>query len=498
MAGASETTSRSDPSPDADLLVHRFVRRAMLLLMLRYSVQWSAGWLLAWGVLVLTLRATVEMSRWHLAWGAAGLVAVLTLAGWQAWRRRPRPAAVRAMLDGRGRLGGLLMAREEHDTARWQGRVEALPAVDVRWRGRRAVAVLVLALTFVAAGFAVPDRFTRAATRPMDVSAPASRLAEQLDLLAEEELLEQEEAERLVERLEQLEAQAEGRDPVRTWEALDHLRERAEQAGAEAAEDAIQETADLTQAQSLAEALADEGVALDPGLRAEAMQSLAEMADRAAAEDASLREQLSEATREALERAEQAGQGGQAGQTERGEAGEMTAEQLRELAEALEGRKMAVAEMMERLAEMELTDARQLARAEAAGERPGDGEGLSEFLAEMEGGMSVQDAVARWSQRSGAAPGGGGDAPLTWKDQASSEDGSDFDPVVLPRADASALRESQMLGQSASAPEVEDADAAPASGALRAAEADGGSATVQRVLPRHRDSVHRYFERDQE
>lgn len=483
MAGESSNAAlRPGAVRDStDVAVRRFVRQAILLLIVRYSVQWSAGWLLAWGVLVLALRATADVPRPWLAWGATGLVVVLAVAAWQAWRRRPRAAAVRAMLDGRGRMGGLLMARDEHDTGRWQERVGALPAVGLRWRGKRSTAVLLLALTFVVAGFVVPARFARSAgARPMDVAAPAARLAEQLDLLADEDLIEEAEAETLAERLTQLEAQAEGLDPVRTWEALDHLRQRTEQAGAEAAEGAIQQTADLTAAQSLAEALANEGHTLDPALHAQAMQSLSQMAAKAAAEDQALQEGLSEAMREMLD---------QAG------LGAMTPEQLRELAAALAGRKMEIGEMMEQLAAMELTDARQLGRCKAAGQC--DSEGLCQFLAEMEEEMSVDEAVAAWC-RGGGISRGPGDAPLTWKDQASADGGSDFEAVALPPADLSALRESQMLGLSASAPEVEDAVATPASGALGTAEADGGSAAVQRVLPRHRDSVHRYFDREQE
>ncbi|MFA9478594.1 hypothetical protein ACERK3_09830 [Phycisphaerales bacterium AB-hyl4] len=462
-----------------DQSVRRFVRQATWALALRRAVMWSAGWLVAWGVLVLVLRVTGDVSlRWLLA-GGLGLPMVLMLAGWRAWRARPEAATVRAMLDSRLQCGGLLMVQDETGIDAWRARLPGQAAMRVRWRGGRSLAAMGVAGAFVVAAFVVPEHVTQIArAQPLDVSGPTGRLAEQLEVLAEEALIEPEDASSLAERLDRLAAEASGDDPVRTWEALDHLRERLEQAAAEAGEAAVQETAALTAAQVLAEALAEDGDLLSAEQQAEAMQALADMTARAMAERGALSDQLGASLAEAIN------------------SGSLSEEQLAALAEALRDRKMDIAEMMDRLAECDLADERMLTACRLAGE--GESGGMCEMLAGLDGEMSIEDAVAMWCQGGGwGISQNGGLTPMTWHDQPGTEEGAGFEAMALPTADASALRDSLLVGLSATAPEVDELAEASVGGALRDAPADGGAAATQRLLPRHRETAQRYFDRDE-
>src|SRR5690606_1090757 len=217
----------------------------------------------------------------------------------------------------------------------------ALP--DLRWRGERALGVFGVAAAFVLASFLVPTRFVRpAADGGLDVSADVARLDEQVQILEEEAVLEEQEAQAVRERLEQVREEAKGQDPAKTWEALDHLADRVEQDAQEAAQEAIRETESLTETQTLAEALQNDGDQLSPEQMAEAMAALSELAQAAAAENAALQSSLSPALQQALKN------------------GGLSKEQLAQLNQALQGRKMGIENSLSRMVDVKLIEAKLL------------------------------------------------------------------------------------------------------------------------------------------
>ena len=98
--------------------------------------------------------------------------------------------------------------------------------------------------------------------------------------------------------------------------------------------------------------------------------------------------------------------------------------------------------------------------------------------------------MSQWGK--GGVDRGRGDAPMTWTDPSSGK-GAKFKEQVLPSS-MSSLKDSQLVGRSTGAPEI-DKSGAQKSGGLKGAAAGGGSAFTQTVLPRHRGAVNRYFER---
>ena len=59
----------------------------------------------------------------------------------------------------------------------------------------------------------------------------------------------------------------------------------------------------------------------------------------------------------------------------------------------------------------------------------------------------------------------------------------------------SALKDSSLVGISLGAPQVEEGAAYGGDGGLGEVSASGGQAKTHKILPRHRGTVKRYFER---
>jgi len=176
---------------------------------------------------------------------------------------------------------------------------------------------------------------------------------------------------------------------------------------------------------------------------------------------------------------------------------QMTPEQMDQLAKAAgasSAGKLSLKARMAKLKNAKLIDGKTLdALKEAA---KSDGKGLAKFLAENAGGMSVSSMMQAWgSPGRGGITRGRGDAAMTWKDP-SDPAGARFEEQSLPMANLDALKNSQLTGVSLGAPELSDKQAATQSNALTNTAADGGAASKQTILPRHRAAVRQYFERE--
>src|SRR5262249_8229913 len=147
---------------DHERAVRRVRRNLAVVLTLKYAVGLATLWAFLWGTVVLVLRAEVGTPREPLLWGLAGLPITVALSVERARRRLPPLGTLRALLDGQGHCGGLLMAGEETELGQWDREVPALAAARVRWDGRRPWALLAAAAGFVLIAFLVPERFASA------------------------------------------------------------------------------------------------------------------------------------------------------------------------------------------------------------------------------------------------------------------------------------------------------------------------------------------------
>lgn len=446
-------------------------RRVGAVLFIRQLLGFAAVWCVAWGVAALILRYTISVPPAILAWGAGGLLPVALLAWRRARRQMPTGDQLLALLDARGDCGGLLMASADTSLGAWTVSAAEDAVPQVRWRARRAASLALAAAAFVAAVLIAPSpaRATRAA---LDVHRDVDRLESRIDLLRQEEVLQPERAEQMTKTLEQLRKDAAGDDPAKAWETLDAVDEASARAAKEAADAAVRQAEELTKVEAMATGL-DAGV-LDASQAAAAMADLASEVKRAAESSKQLAKDMPADVREAAAKSA------------------LSAAQLRQLAAAARHSKSALRGKLGKLRDKSLIDPKALRdfeRAAAMGDR-GD---LARFLKENPGQDSYGNTVGQWCKN--GKPGisrGRGDAPMFFGDK--TEDGGKFAEKTLPPSAAAALADSEIVGISAGAPQTDTAGHVR-TGGLAGAQNGGGSAFTPSVLPRHRGTVQRYFER---
>ena len=167
-------------------------------------------------------------------------------------------------------------------------------------------------------------------------------------------------------------------------------------------------------------------------------------------------------------------------------------------------------EAMKKLAEGGMIDPAQLQQLADSQLSPEDIDQLMEMLEGMCGegeggqpGMDAKELVELWSKMvaggkqepgAGGISRGRGDAPMTWQDQTQTG-GEKFKPVVIPPGGMDPS-ESQVTGISKTDPSSQEPGGPSESGALTNSKAGGGSGVTRRLLPKHRQAVSRYFERD--
>jgi hypothetical protein len=271
--------------------------------------------------------------------------------------------------------------------------------------------------------------------------------------------------------IEALRRDAEAEDPAKAWEALDSIAETTSQAAKEAGEDALRKGEQLTRAEAMAMGLASD--ALDPAQVAAGMR---EMSNELQASEGEAKEMLANLPAELRDAIAKSA---------------LSKEQLERLAQAAGGRKEKLREMLTKLQKAGMLDPKTLRQFEN-GTDAGDQAGLAQFLKEHGSETKFSNAIGQWCAGKAGRDRGRGDAPMFFGEQAR-EDGA-FREQTLPPAAAAALNGSQLVAVSAAAPDAKDPQRS-AGGALTNAQPGAGSAFTTTVLPRHRGTVERFFER---
>jgi hypothetical protein len=364
------------------------------------------------------------------------------------------------------------MAEAECDLGRWRGRVPAIALPEVRWRGGRPLGLLAVAGLYLVLAFLLPaDSATLAGTTPLDVRGETDRLAGQVRVLKEEKVIDPERADALKQQLDEVRARAAAKEPAKTLESLDHLRDVVRQAARQSAEASARQTTKLDQVETAADAVQKAAPKLDDKATTALMAELSAMARKAAAEGDRFKEELDPDLAAALD------------------AGTLTKEQLSKLGAAAQAGKASIRKSAQKMYDFRLIDSDQLKACEGG---KCDGEGLAQFLAKN-GKSSLKEGLGEMAGRGGVTEGPGA-AALEFGDR-SSEEGTKFREEALPPAQRSALKDSQTTGVSKAAPNRDAAAGQPGAGALAGAAAGGGSANAAPVLPQHKAAVGRYFDR---
>ena len=449
--------------------IRKFRIRVAALLILKNILVFATVWGLIWGTVVIVLRATIGMPPLTLFTGAIGLILVIGGAVVLGLRQIPTQTALRASLDKHSGAGGLMMAAETVELGNWRKQMPSIKPPRLHWHGGAYWTRFVGAVLFVGISLLIPQRFVEISkAQPLDIREEVKQLADGIDVLKEEEIIELAEAETLEEKLAQLQAEALGEDPVKTWESLDHLADTLSQEATDAAQDALSETERLTEAETLSEGLINEGSEIDAQLLAESMAALSGLVQEAAQENAFLATQLPDL---------------------KGDENSLTLEQLKEISAALRLTKSDIYDRLRELHAVNLIDLKTLKACEKLGQC--DSAGLAAFLAENADSKSVVECIGGWCRGIRRGP---GDAPMTWSDS-TTEEGAKFKAEALPLSDIASLEDSEIVGLSIGTPSVNTSSDPSQSGRLSGATAGGGSSFNQTVLPRHKEAVKRYFER---
>lgn len=440
---------------------------------LRYGILLTTAYLLLWGTAALAVRFATGEDHARGWLGAIGIVLMWILAGFLAWRERPTTDQARALVDGRRHLGGLLMAENMDGFDAWSDKIISPRPLRVKWRGGSAYAALGASALFLLGGMLAPMPDWGGVAAGMNVQRTIDALEDQVQVLEEERILDEPQAQALRDDMARVAEDARGADPSRTWEALDHLAEQLEKEAAEAADDALRKMTESAAAQNLAKALETGSDQLSPQQLSQAMEALAQLTKEAVGGD--LTAGLSAEMAEALSQAASAG---------------LSAETLNKLAEMMGECNGDLQAMLEALKDAKLIDGK-----------------LSDIPYEFDPGALIEwlaclgegecDAAAICKACKGARGGlkrGPGHVEMLWKDP-SSKEGANFEPQVLPPTRMQDMKDARLLGVTRGAPDTEPAGDGSTGGALAGATTTGGSAETSVILPRHRGAVQRYFQR---
>lgn len=333
-----------------DQVIASLHRQLAAVLILKQALLWLAGWTFLWGTFVIVWRVTVGPPESEIWWGLAAVPVITIIAGIVAVRRLPSRDKLRAVVDRTSHAGGLVMAAAETSIADWQHAVRSPRELQVQWRGERAWLTFGAGVAFLLVALFFPQSLvTLAGEPPLDITQEALQLAAQLEVLKEEAVVDPQRVEAWKERLKQLKDDASGTSPVKTLEALDHLRNLAQQAAKEAAEAAVSKTEKLGAAEGLAEGIRKNEGALDPAIEKEAVEALNELVQKAAAETGLLDKHLDPELLKQLQGLK------------------LSAEDLKKLADALKGSKLDLSKMLDKLHGAKLIDADTLKKLLEAG-----------------------------------------------------------------------------------------------------------------------------------
>jgi hypothetical protein len=188
---------------------------------------------------------------------AALLVGTVLAAYFTALKHKPSDDRVITLLDRVNKSGGMLLSATELIECGWNPR-ELVPeeVPEIRLRSYKTLITFSAALIFAFTAWLIPPAVKAASgnTR-MDIKNETGELAEQLQVLEEEKIVSEKEAENLREQMGKLEKSAAGEDPVKTWEALDHMRESFKNKAEEFAEKAARQAEALTLSEEALRAL---------------------------------------------------------------------------------------------------------------------------------------------------------------------------------------------------------------------------------------------------
>jgi hypothetical protein len=411
-------------------------------------------------------------------------VAGLIFSIFAAFKKLPDVDRIMILLDRVNSGGGMLLSARELADSGWSNSfsLNALPVVKLN--SPKKMTLFAAAFIFVVAAYLAPPavKIVTAQTR-MDIKSETQGLNEQLQLLEEEKVISNKEAFNLREQIEKLEKNAAGEDPVKTWEALDHMKDRLSTKAEEFAEKAARKAEALTLSQKALKALQEARERTASADYNQAMKEMAELMRKVAQKCPELSEKLSEELKNSLAQ------------------GQLTKEDLEKLLNSQQLTKEQLERLIKKLKECGLSKCNSGSSCKQGGKNVmvtrENFEELMKMLdeeskgkSECENSMSCLMMVC-----TGGINRGRGDAPMTWDNKELDKNDVKFKALTLPVDAVNNLNKSKLLGVSYGEAKVQP-DAKISTGHLSGVEVKGTETNRYILMPKHRAVIKKYFDKN--
>lgn len=462
--------------------------RIFSLLFCKYFLFWGTLAAFAGGIYFLIANVTAYKNEVPgLILCLALILSTLFISLFTALRRRPSQEQIITLLDRVNHSGGMLLSASEMAESGWEAKLAVNELPVIKLHSPKAFFIFAAALLFVFAAYLAPPAVKAAMNGShMDIKNETQALTEQLQVLEEEKIITQKEAMNLREQMEKMEKNAAGEDPVKTWEALDHMKESLSSKAQEFAEKAARKAETMALSQKVLEALKEARKNASASDHNMAMDEMAKLMQKLAENSPELSENLSKELKNMLCE------------------GKLTMDGLEQLLNSQQLTQKQLEALMKKLKE------RGLCNKSGGNCSSGEGETkmvtrenfeeLMKMLDEASDGkcgkcsMTYMMAVCCAPGKGGISR-GRGDAPMTWNDKEISRDDVKLKAVALPGDAVSSLKKSKLLGVSYGAAET-NPNAVISTGHLSGVEVKGTRTNRFVLMPKHRTVIKKYFDKD--
>ena len=410
----------------------------------------------------------------------------LAVSSLMAARRLPSQKKIIVLLDRLNQCGGMLLSSAELSEAGWRSNIglEELPSLKLR--SSKMMIIFAATLVFAIASYLAPPAVTAAVTSThMDIKNQTGTLAEQLQVMEEEKIITQKEAMNMREQISKLEKNAAGEDPVKTWEALDHIKDSLSFKAEEFADKAARNAKALELSQKALEALKEARKRAGTAEYGQAKKEMAELMRKLAGKCPELSSKLSKELKDMLS------------------DGKLSEEAMEKLLNSQQLTQKQLERLMKKLKECGLCKKSGCKSGESGEAMVITRENFEELMKMLDeasqnnsGGCKAKTCMMLLC--AGDLPGQGGinrgrgDAPMSWSNKALDSKDAKFKAVTLPGNALQNMKKSKLVGVSYGEAKV-NPDGKISTGHLGEIKVKGTRTNRYVLMPRHRTMVKKYF-----
>ena len=183
------------------------------------------------GVLFLSLRHLKVNTEYFVLFYLTGCFVMLFIAFFYAYNKNIEKTKWLAVLDDLNDFGGLLVSSDELFDKSWittNTRINKIPEFNVSYF--KKFKYTALSFIFMILCLTVPVDGLMPTSNRLELNEVEEILNKQIQTLNEEGLIKTDEAKEFLKSLEQITNNSDGKDPSKSFEALDHLREKLKKA----------------------------------------------------------------------------------------------------------------------------------------------------------------------------------------------------------------------------------------------------------------------------